>query len=305
MTSRRPLVSIITPTFNRAHTLRRVYDGLLEQHTVLEWIVVDDGSADGTEALVTALSGHAPFPVRYLRQDHAGKHMAVNKGVAVATGEMVGLHDSDDTLLPGALDLLVDHWLAIPDRSGFVGVTGLDVDETGAVMGTRFPADVVDAPWQEMVYRHHITGDKWGILRADLLRERPFHAGKDYVFEGEVWRDIGRRYRTRYVNVPVLSCSTHGDDRLGRRPFAKIAHGAVVQNTLVLNEDIDWLTSHPMAFVRSAANLTRALLHVGEPLHRHPRRLRGAAARLLWAACVPLGWLLYRRDLMRAGRAAR
>jgi O-antigen/teichoic acid export membrane protein len=321
-------VSVVTPTFDRAGVLSGAFESLLLQRCVLEWIVVDDGSADGTAAVVREFAEQAPFPVRYLRQEHAGKHAAVNRGVAVARGGMVALLDSDDAVLPGALDRLVRHWRAIPDRLGYVGVTGLDVDESGQVVGQRFAADVVDATWQEMVYRHRITGDKWGILRTDVLREHPFRrgdgsgsavsgsavsgsagnggagnrragSGDDYVAEGEVWRQIGLRYRTRYVNEPVLSCRTAGADRLTERPFAAIAAGAVRQHTLVLTRDIGWLHRHPRAFVRSGANLVRGLLHLGIAPHRQPGRLGGARALAVWAMCLPLGWILYRRDRRR------
>lgn len=298
-------VSIVTPTFNRAHTLRDVFDSLRAQQTVFEWIVADDGSTDGTASLIDDFAAQSAFPVRYLRQDHAGKHEAVNRGVAIAQAPLIGLLDSDDALFPGALDRLVEYWDALPDQKRFVGVTGLDVDHDGNVMGTKFPADVVDVSWQDMVYRHHITGDKWGILRADLLRAHPFKANKGYVFEGGVWRVIGREYLTRYVNVPVLSVRTSGDDRLSIRPFAAIAHGALVQNTLVLNEDFGWFRHHPTGFVKSAANLVRAALHTGEGVGAQFSAVRGLGPRSLLAASAPLGWFLYRRDLRRAARGPR
>ena len=295
------LISVVTPTYNRAHTLRDAFASLRRQEAELEWIVVDDGSTDGTAALVEQFAGQARFPVRYLRQAHAGKHVAVNHGVATARGELIALLDSDDALLPGALDRLLEHWVAIADPAGYAGVTGLDIDETGRVVGARFPADIVDATWQEMAYRCRMTGDKWGIQRADVLRDNPFRIGDGYVAEGEVWRRIGRRYRTRYVNVPVLACRTTGADRLTRLPFSAVAAGMVNHHVLVLTEDIRWLPHHPTAFVRAAGNLVRGQLHLGVPVHRQPRPLTTWRARLLWAACLPCGWVLYRRD--RAGQA--
>lgn len=297
------LISVITPTYNRVHTLRDAFSSLLSQEVELEWIVVDDGSTDGTEALVEQLRGRASFPVRYLRQAHAGKHIAVNHGVAAARGELVALLDSDDVLLPGALDRLVEHWTAIADPSGYVGVTGLDIEETGQVIGSRFPADVVDTTWQDMQYRCRVTGDKWGIQRADILRANPFRTADGYIAEGEVWRRIGLRYRTRYVNVPVLLCRTVGADRLTRRPFSAVAGGMVRYHTLVLTEDIRWFRHHPIAFMRAAWNLARGQFHLGVPVHRQPRPLINWWARLLWAGCLPCGWALYRRDRARHGPA--
>ncbi|MEV6848908.1 glycosyltransferase [Actinoplanes sp. NPDC051411] len=293
------LVSVVTPTYNRAHTLRDAFSGLLEQQAALEWIVVDDGSTDRTKALVEQLADRAPFPVRYLRQAHAGKHLAVNRGVAAARGELVALLDSDDALLPGALDRLLEHWVAIADPAGYVGVTGLDIDEAGQVIGARFPADVVDATWQEMRYRCRMTGDKWGVLRTDVLRDNPFRIAEGYIAEGEVWRRIGLRYRTRYVNVPVLSCRTSGADRITRLPYSAVAAGMVHYHILVLTEDIRWFRHHPTTFVRTAGNLVRGQFHLGVPVHRQPRPLTTWRARLLWATCLPCGWVLYRRDRVR------
>ena len=135
--------------------------------------------------------------------------------------------------------------------------------------------------------------------RADVLRDNPFRIGDGYVAEGEVWRRIGRRYRTRYVNVPVLACRTTGADRLTRLPFSAVAAGMVNHHVLVLTEDIRWLPHHPTAFVRAAGNLVRGQLHLGVPVHRQPRPLTTWRARLLWAACLPCGWVLYRRDRAR------
>jgi cellulose synthase/poly-beta-1,6-N-acetylglucosamine synthase-like glycosyltransferase len=291
------LITVVTPSYNRAHTLEDAYRSLLDQWVPMEWIIVDDGSADGTGQLIEKLATGAPFPVRYLRQDHCGKHVAVNRGVAAARGDLVGLLDSDDLLIPGALSRLVAHWMAIPDRSAYVGVTGLDVDQAGLVIGDRFPAAVVEATWQEMHYRYRVRGDKWGLQRADVLREHPFpeeHRG--FVYEATVWREIGRNYRTRYVNELVLTVGEAGLDRISLMPFADQAAGAVAYYAHTLTEDIGWLRYHPAEFARTGVHLTRGLFHQRVPVHRQPARLGTWQARALWAAALPLGWLLYLRD---------
>jgi len=299
------LVSVITPTYDRAHTLPDTFRSLLDQRHVQEWIVSDDGSTDRTAELVEEFRTRAPFPIRYLWQQHAGKHLAVNRGVAVAEAPLTLLLDSDDTVLPGALDRLVAHWQALPDPADFVGVTGFTVTADGRVIGKAFPADTVDATWQEMVYRDHVVGDKKGIMRTDVLKAHPYRSVGGYVYEGEVYRQIGYRYRTRCVNLPVLAKRTAGADRLTARPFADIVPGAISFHSAVLNEDIDWLPHRPREFVVSAGLLARGLLHQGIPVHRHTDRLANRRAKLLWAACLPLGWALYRQDLRRRPQADR
>lgn len=292
------LISVVTPSYNRAHTLEDAYRSLLDQGVDLEWIVVDDGSADGTRVLVEELGRRAPFPVRYVRQEHTGVHAARNRGVALARGGLVALLDSDDLLTAYGLDRVVAHWPAIAGRADYAGITGLCVDEGGRVVGDRFPADVVDATWQEMVYGHRVRGEKFMMLRTEVLRAYPFRTDPPgFVGEGGLWREIGRRHRTRYVNEVARVYRLAQPDRICRQPFRDNAGNHVIGHAGVLNEDIAWLPRDPVTFVRSATHLTRALFHQRVPPWRQPRRLRTWRGRVLWAVAVPLGWVLYRRDL--------
>jgi glycosyltransferase involved in cell wall biosynthesis len=292
------LISVITPSYNRAHTLEDAYRSLLDQAVRLEWIVVDDGSADGTRGLIEDLGHQAPFPVRYVRQDHAGVHAARNRGVALARGELVALLDSDDTLTAHGLDRIVAHWSAIPDSADYAGVTGLCVDDEGHMVGDRFPADIVDATWQQMIYGYRVRGEKFMLLRTDVLRAHPFRTDPPgFVGEGGLWREIGHRYRTRYVNEVVRVYRLADPDRICRQPFGANAGILAIGHAGVLNDDIAWLPSDPVTFARSAVHLARALFHESVPLWRHPRLLRTWRARALWITAAPLGWVLYRRDI--------
>ena len=140
-----PLFTVFTPTYNRAATLPRVYASLAAQTCRdFEWLVVDDGSTDGTAALVEGWRRAAPFPLRYLRQANAGKHVAHNRGVAAARGALFLTLDSDDACVPEALARFRHHWEAIPAaaRGGFSAVTALCVDPAGQLLGPPFPRDI-------------------------------------------------------------------------------------------------------------------------------------------------------------------
>lgn len=291
------LISVLTPTFDRAHTLGDTYAGLLAQGVDLEWIVVDDGSTDGTRDLLAQLRGQAPFPLRYLWQEHAGVHAARNTGARAARGELVALLDSDDILADHALDRVAAEWSRLTGRNRYTGISGLCVDETGRLVGDRFPADVVDTTWQEMTYGHRVRGEKFMVIRADLLRTYQFRTDPPGFFgESTLWRTLGRRYLTRHVNDVLRVYRIADPSRICRRPFGDVAWISAIAGTDMLNEDITWLTSDPAGFARAAAHLSRALFHLRVSPWRQPQRLHTLRARVLLSAALPIGWSLYHRD---------
>jgi glycosyltransferase involved in cell wall biosynthesis len=294
------LISIVTATYNRATTLQALSTSIAAQDMDLEWVVVDDGSTDHTQDLLTDLARQAPFPVRLMRLPHRGKHVALNRGIPAVRGEMVALIDSDDELLPSGLDRLLNRWLDIPTalRSGYVGVTGRCIDQENRLIGNSFPGPTpVDCPWQEAVYVHHARGDRCGVQRADVLRAHPFPEpnGRWFVTEGMVWRQIGRQYLTRYIDSPVLRVHTTGVDRLSRRPFAELAAALRENHAVVLSQDLPWFRHAPALFLGSSVQYVRAGLHERVPLRRQVADLPGPA-RALWASALPLGAALWLYD---------
>ncbi|KKL21129.1 hypothetical protein LCGC14_2448530, partial [marine sediment metagenome] len=94
-----PSITIVTPCLNAvatlAETLASVGD---QQYPKLEHVVVDGGSTDGTVDLLAASSG-----IRYVSEPDRGLSHAMNKGIAMASGEIIGELNADDLYMPGAL----------------------------------------------------------------------------------------------------------------------------------------------------------------------------------------------------------
>ncbi|MFW5997286.1 MAG: glycosyltransferase family 2 protein [Desulfovermiculus sp.] len=97
------LISVIIPTYNRAHILlRAVHSVLCQTHSHLELIIVDDGSEDVTLKTISALEDPR---IRLVHQDHQGVAAARNAGILQAKGEYIALLDSDDVWEPSKLEL--------------------------------------------------------------------------------------------------------------------------------------------------------------------------------------------------------
>ena len=90
-------ISIITTSYNSAHTLRDTMDSVLRQgYTDYEYIVVDGASKDGTVEIIREYESRFEGRMRWVSEPDGGIYDAMNKGVAMATGDVVGLLNSDD-----------------------------------------------------------------------------------------------------------------------------------------------------------------------------------------------------------------
>ena len=301
--------TVFTPTYNRANTLQRVYDSLCGQtYRNFEWLVVDDGSTDDTRAMIAAWQIQATFPIRYIYQENQGKHIAFNRGVHEAKGELFLTLDSDDACVPTALERLKFHWDSIPgsERHHFSAVTVLCVDESGAIHGSQFPSDVTDSDSIEIRYRYRVTGEKWGFHLTAVLRQFPFPEveGEKFVTEGIVWRAIARHYKTRYVNEALRIYFNNDADQAGR--LTKVipkgqAKGRALYYESVLNQDMVWFKIVPGEFLRAAGNYTRYAFHTGCSIGKQVGGLTNIRARLLWLLMLPVGYMFYLRDHSRRG----
>lgn len=115
-----PLFTVFTPTFDRARTLHRVRESL-ERQTFrdFEWVVCDDGSTDDTAELLDRWSREIAIPMRVERQENAGKHVAIRRGIEAARGALFLIHDADDGCVPEALELRYRYRVG-GERWGFV-----------------------------------------------------------------------------------------------------------------------------------------------------------------------------------------
>jgi glycosyltransferase involved in cell wall biosynthesis len=131
--SRKPLVSIIIPSFNQAPFLRDALGSTLAQdYRPLEVIVCDGGSTDGTVEILEEFAARHP-EVRWWSEPDRGVADAVNKGLARATGSIAGIQSSDDIYLRGAISAAVGHLLDRPEL-GLVYGDGWFTDETATVI---------------------------------------------------------------------------------------------------------------------------------------------------------------------------
>ncbi|MEH6590010.1 MAG: glycosyltransferase family A protein [Halioglobus sp.] len=196
----RTLVSVLTPTWNRAEYLSDVWKGLSSQ-TVrsFEWIVANDGSEDNTVEVVRKLADKSDFPVIIVNASlRIGKSRMDNEAVQQANGEFIIWCDSDDVLLPDAIDVLLKAWESIDEheRGNYAGVTAL-CEAEGVALGKEYPSGKgSDLPLNDLLYR--MRSDLVIFTRSELLKKSPFKEVDFLISESSVWNQIGGKL-TRFV----------------------------------------------------------------------------------------------------------
>ena len=305
--------TVLTPTYNRADTLPRVYESLKNQDFGdFEWLIIDDGSTDNTAELVAKWVKEGVFSIRYAWQPNQHKKTAFNHGVSIAQGELIVALDSDDTLLPNALSSMWSTWHRIPanQRGGFIAVTGLCKRPDGSIVGDKFFRDEVDMTAIDMYFKHRPKGEKFGCLNTEILRCYPFpEEYEGFVPESIVWRKIARAgYLTRFVNdvYRVYYDSADSLSRQGATNAAQHAMGLLLLAHDTLDKSMVWFVYRPTEFVKSAIRYTRFRLHLKQQGITTPSavRLKNPASWLLVSLTYPLGLGLYLKDRSKLKNSA-
>ncbi len=180
-----PLVTVITPAYNRAALLEETILSVLNQdYPRLEYIVLDDGSTDETLQVMKRYEGR----IRCLAHPNMGEHRTVNKGFALANGEIVGVVSSDDPLLPGAVSAAVRRLIAEPDLAVVYPDWNL-IDEYGGVLEHKI---TYEYDFVNMVRWHHGLPGPGAFFRRELVAH--LH-GRDpqfrYVGDFDFWLRAG------------------------------------------------------------------------------------------------------------------
>ena len=286
-----PRVSVVLPTFNRAHLIGRAIQSVLEQTLVeLELIIVDDGSTDDTGALLGALRDPR---VRVLRLDtNRGVSRARNAGIAVARAAWVAFLDSDDEWDPLALELRLARAVAEPSAA----LVYCRYQRHDHVTGHRVAPAL---PFYEGDVLDHLLG-VWSfatsvamVRRQALLDVGGFSEDIDSREDYDLWLKLAAAsYRFAGVDEPLVIKHHHGEGHLSGDPSIRLRDQPVLEarwGPLVRQR------LGPAAFRRWRGDLEQRV-HFAQFM-RVREALAGGDRRAAWLGCLALA-----RAPWRSGR---
>lgn len=190
-------ITVFTPTYNRAYCLHKCYESMLRQTCKeFDWLIVDDGSTDGTRELVQEwISQGNEFNIRYTYKPNGGMHTAYNTAYEMINTELAMNVDSDDWLTDTAIEDILTFWKD-NKRDDVGGIYALDCYENGSIIGLSFPDDLKEFHgwgYKTVFYesngqrkRFKNRGDKKFIGVTSVITKYP----PIPVFEGEKYHSL-------------------------------------------------------------------------------------------------------------------
>ncbi|WP_314914792.1 glycosyltransferase family 2 protein [Pseudomonas helleri] len=209
------MLTVVTATYNRAYTLPRLFDSLLQQTRMnFEWVVVDDGSTDETESLLKDFQAQATFPMKVIKQENAGKHVAINSGVQSSSGAWVYFVDSDDALTADAVEVFTAAATSDRDKTT-VGYCYRRQAFSGKIVGR--PTDGSTAELRVMTPTaagNFYEGDLAYIFKRAALIKHPFpvFVGEKFVPELLIWNRISDEGIINFFGNKILYLCEYLED---------------------------------------------------------------------------------------------
>ena len=200
-------VTVLTPTFNRGGGLQSLWDSLQKQTVIdFEWLVVDDGSTDGTKNLITQLQEKSDFPIRYIYKSNGGKHTALSVGIQTICSELTFIVDSDDCVTDDAVESILKIHKKYRSQNNICGYAFLRAFPDGKVNGKKFDVDEKIGSYIDVRVNGDDTGaDKAEVFKTHCLKEFPFPEYPNEKFLGEdlVWVRMARKYEMVHINKAI------------------------------------------------------------------------------------------------------
>ena len=200
------MITVLTPTFNRGG-LQSLWDSLQKQTVKdFEWLVVDDGSTDGTKNLITQLQEKSDFPIRYIYKNNGGKHTALNVGIQTICSELIFIVDSDDCVTDDAVESILKIHKKYRSQNNICGYAFLRAFPDGKVNGKKFDVNEKIGSYIDVRVNGDDTGaDKAEVFKTHCLKEFPFPEYPNEKFLGEdlVWVRMARKYEMVHINKAI------------------------------------------------------------------------------------------------------
>ena len=206
-------VSVLTPTYNRANTLTRLYESLkknLKYGAEIEWLVMDDGSSDKTKELIETFKNENIINIEYKWQENQGKMTALNNLAPMATGEFIVECDSDDYFTDNAFYLIIKHCEV---KNDIYAYAFLKYDQNECNIGNLFKNEEQATTMFDLYFKQGEPGEKALVFNANIRKQYKYELehNEKFITEARMHHKMDKEYKIIGINEPLMICEYQED----------------------------------------------------------------------------------------------
>lgn len=200
-------ISILTPTYNRAKLLNRLYKSLVENtkyDTEIEWLIMDDGSTDNTSQEVEKFIKENKFDIQYYSQENKGKMEAINNLIGYATGDLIIECDSDDYFKSNAF-LTIENTYSEMDENTYA-LCYLKYDQNECNIGSLFKQK--ETTMFDLYFKQGEDGEKVLVYNAKIRKQFNYELenNEKFITEARMYHKMDLQYKIKCFNEPIMIC---------------------------------------------------------------------------------------------------
>lgn len=206
-------ISILTPTYNRANLLDKLYTSILINVNncntcQIEWLVMDDGSTDNTKRIVQEYEKERIIDVHYFYQENQGKMSAINNLMKKATGDLIIECDSDDFFTKDAFKIIEESLRECKDLGDTYALVFLKYTKDGHNMGNEFRENNYQSTMFDLYFKEGITGEKALVYNAGIRKQFEYELenNEKFVTEARLHHKMDLKYTVKCFNRPIMIC---------------------------------------------------------------------------------------------------
>ena len=265
MPQEKPVISIVTPTYNRGHLLPRLFQSIRQQgHEHFEWVVVDDGSIDNTCQVVRTFEAELRHRFKYLQlPKNQGVNAARNQGVRSSGGEWVLFVDSDDELFPEALEIIASR-VNVDVNVGAMGFLALRLPEN-VIQGYRAFDETwshVLIPRENLVLKRHIPGDMFWLVKKAVFKAGIWFPEWINGFERLFFSRLAQKWNVLAIRETIGIVHFEPDENhLSTEPWKKWPEAFGKGYETFIRENLDVLARYPQVLIGMSRSAISYYIH--------------------------------------------
>lgn len=279
-------VSVLTPTYNRANTLTRLYESMkknLKYGIEIEWIIMDDGSSDNTKELIQKFKDENAFTIIYESQNNQGKMVALNNIVPKATGEFIVECDSDDYFSDYAFDFISKHCLL--DESIYA-YAFLKYDQDKCNIGKLFKQEKTPTTMFDLYFKEGEDGEKALVFNSSIRKKFKYELehGEKFITEARMYHKMDKEYKIIGINEPLMICEYQKDgySKNIKEIFKKYPYGYYEYFKEILERPLNGVKIKKLMYIYKHYILFSYLTKKKNPIKCIPRTIDKICISIFW-----------------------